>query len=142
MTSGYEGQRGCSGQILEWGLDLIQLLPSQETKAHPLDEYIAKSKIPLVLHRLATIGNFLGLCTRWAGIWDQWLLLEARKALPPGLKGPLHEALERLPLYISRQTQTEQKVTGATQPEKNTTQLERVDWEQNVPLWFREWNRM
>ena len=131
LTGGHEEPKG------------TQKIRPRASKEQPVDIQAVNAASKNALNNLAKIGSMLGLgAGEWAGLWDQWLLLESQKALSSGWTGELKEALLSLPLHRSRLPHNDQEAKDSPKVKMNAIRLGRNNWNQQTPQWFREWNRM
>lgn len=91
--------------------------------------------------KLGAIGLRLGLAARWAGVWDQWVLLEAARSWPSDRRpAELTLAIELLPLLRLQQASA---APGAAviRPAlgKDAVELACDGWVQQIPAWFGAW---
>lgn len=71
------------------------------------------------------LGRRHGLVPGWAGVWDQWLLLQAVRRWPGDDAGPVRAAIAALPL--------------AGPPRPGGLSLARPHWSNECPAWFQTW---
>jgi hypothetical protein len=89
-----------------------------------------------VLELLQAKGEQFGLRPEWAGLWDQWLLLEAYRYwgtdwMPTNVRDALHA----LPLHQLRPGNTHTDSLGAVS-------IAHPSWAEQLERWFIEWNHM
>jgi len=88
-----------------------------------------------VLELLQAKGLELGQRESWAGLWDQWVLLEAYQVWRVDWTlAPLREVLQALPLHQAR-------THGSTAIE-TSIDIASPSWSTHIEYWFIEWNRM
>jgi len=83
------------------------------------------------LEKLKSVGIAQGLQSQdhWAGLWDQWILREALRQMPPNGPAEILQEIQMLPLCTGKHEDASSISSNLAAP----------DWFEAAPKWFKEW---
>lgn len=125
------------GRFLQWIVHAIDRL-SRPRRAFPTP---IPTRAWKVMRKLEEVGKRLALVPGWAGVWDQWLLLEASRAWSLTGQGALGQAVRQLPLEQMYAVHTSSTMEEQESHEEKETPilLEKPGWSDTMPAWFGAW---
>lgn len=92
-----------------------------------------------IIHHLQSIGEQICFKGNWAGLWDQWILIEAANAWSvSGIPSSLVKSIRNFPLACPDQGQ-ETGANTAPAPKESQVDISKPQWYWETPIWFKPW---